>query len=95
MKNSKTLSQAALCGLLAGLTSQIGHAAPTDKVENWEKCAGIAKEGKNDCAAGKHTCHARSGAEWAGKAEWIYVPANTCEKISGGKVLEKVPARKS
>ena len=53
-----------------------------------EKCYGIAKAGKNDCAANGHACQGQSKAEGNGK-EWIYVPAGTCARIVGGSVVAK------
>jgi len=93
MKHSKTLATTAIAGALA-LGFNTGYAAP-EAPEKWEKCAGVAKAGKNDCGSldGSHAC--------AGKAtkdndpnEWIYVPKGTCEKITGGKVVEVVDAKK-
>ena len=37
-----------------------------------EKCAGIAKAGKNDCGTGKHACAGQAKAD--GGEEWVYVP---------------------
>ncbi|ABC27533.1 conserved hypothetical protein [Hahella chejuensis KCTC 2396] len=39
----------------------------------------------NDCAAGNHGCAGQSTADNVAD-EWIYVPAGTCEKLTGGKV---------
>ena len=48
-----------------------------------EKCYGIAKAGKNDCAAGVHSC-AGQGTKSSDKASFVYLPAGACEKIAGG-----------
>ena len=46
-----------------------------------EKCYGIAKAGKNDCAAtGNNSCAGTSRVNADPKA-WIYVPAGYCERI--------------
>jgi uncharacterized membrane protein len=50
-----------------------------------EKCAGIAKSGKNDCGTSKHSCAGQAKSD--GGEEWVYVPKGTCEKIVGGTVV--------
>lgn len=48
-----------------------------------EKCYGIAKAGKNDCAStGNNSCGGSSRLDRDPKA-WIYVPAGYCERIVG------------
>lgn len=53
--------------------------------EGFEKCAGIAKAGKNDCAANGHSCAGKAKKD-GDPNEWLYVPTGTCDKIVGGKV---------
>ncbi|MBI2379590.1 MAG: DUF2282 domain-containing protein [Gammaproteobacteria bacterium] len=55
-----------------------------------EKCAGIAKAGKNDCGTSKHSC-AGQAAQDGNAEEWVYVPTGACEKIVGGslKAMDK------
>ncbi len=54
-----------------------------------EKCYGVAKAGKNDCAAGPGTsCAGTSTSDGQGNA-WIYLPAGTCEKLVNGSLEEK------
>ncbi len=49
-----------------------------------EKCFGVAKAGKNDCAAGKGTsCAGTSTIDYQGNA-WKLVPTGTCEKTARG-----------
>jgi len=74
----------ALSLLAAGLLSTPAYA---DKA-GAEKCAGIAKAGKNDCGTSKHACAGQSSADNSAE-DWVYVPAGTCSKIAGGKVVEK------
>ena len=47
-----------------------------------EKCFGIAKAGKNDCAAkdGSNGCAGSMKADGG----WVYLPKGVCEKIVGG-----------
>lgn len=53
--------------------------------KGFEKCAGIVKAGKNDCAANGHSCSGKAKKDGDAN-EWIYVPIGTCNKIVGGKV---------
>ena len=77
--------RSALAGLIAlGLTA--GNAM-AEKGDN-EKCAGIAKAGKNDCGNGKHSC-AGQAAKDGGADEWVYVAKGSCDKIVGGKLVAK------
>jgi uncharacterized membrane protein len=47
-----------------------------------DMCYGVAKAGKNDCAANGHSCagHAKADND---PAEWKYVPKGECEKMGG------------
>jgi uncharacterized membrane protein len=49
-----------------------------------EKCYGIAKAGKNDCAStGNNSCGGTSTKDGDKKA-WVFVPEGYCERIVGG-----------
>ena len=52
-----------------------------------EKCYGVAKAGKNDCAANGHGCAAQSKVAKNAK-EWVYLPAGTCDRLVGGVVAK-------
>ncbi len=95
-KNAKL--SASLAGLLAitAATTAMNASAVPDQPKNWEKCAGIAKQGKNDCGAldGKHSCAGQASKDNEAN-EWVYVPEGTCEKITGGNVATIKPAKKS
>jgi uncharacterized membrane protein len=68
------------------LSAQKPVPAPTWKAE---KCYGIAKAGKNDCAStGNNSCGGSSKLDRDPKA-WIYVPAGYCERIVGGSLAAK------
>ena len=54
--------------------------------EGYEKCAGIAKAGLNDCQANSHSCQGQAKID-ADPASWVYVPNGTCAKIVGGSVI--------
>jgi uncharacterized membrane protein len=54
-----------------------------------EKCYGIAKAGKNDCAsAGNNSCGGTSKKDGDKKA-WVFVPEGYCERIVGGSKTAK------
>ena len=65
-------------------------ATPTsaaDKPE-MEKCFGVAKAGKNDCAGPAHACAGQAKVDAGGK-EFLSVPKGTCEKLAGGSLTAK------
>lgn len=93
MDKSKQLVYSAVAGiLLTGLAAN-ANAVP-EQPKAWEKCAGIVKQGMNDCGAldGKHGCAGHAKTSNADN-EWIYVPKGTCEKITGGFVVAVKPAK--
>lgn len=92
---STTTKAAAIASILSLGLSATAHAVP-DQPKNWEKCAGIAKAGMNDCGAldGSHNCAGQAKTDGM-DTEWIYVPEGTCEKIPGGKVAKIKPAKTS
>jgi uncharacterized membrane protein len=53
-----------------------------------EKCFGVAAAGQNDCQTATHSCAGEAKTAGAGDS-WIYVPAGTCMKISGGSPTPK------
>ena len=83
MKNSLTLlalssAIAVTLGTMSVYSS--AEAAKGGKVK--EKCYGVSKAGKNDCAAGPGTsCAGTSKVDYQGNA-WILKPRGKCEKIS-------------
>jgi uncharacterized membrane protein len=73
----------AITTALALSAMSVAHAAET------EKCFGVAKAGKNDCAAGPGTsCAGTSTVDAQGNA-WMLVLKGTCEKIVGGSLQPK------
>ncbi len=89
--NKKHLFIATLVGMSALATT--AQAVP-DAPKEWEKCAGVSKAGMNDCGAldGSHNCGGYAKADNL-DIEWIYVPAGTCEKLTGGQVAATKPAK--
>jgi uncharacterized membrane protein len=52
---------------------------------NSEKCYGVAKAGKNDCAGAAHACAGQGTKEKSAK-EFIKLPKGTCDRIVGGSL---------
>ena len=82
MNAKKTLLVSTMGSLFALAVAQTTLAADD---ANTEKCYGIAKAGKNDCAGAKHACAGQS-TEAKSATEWIKLPKGTCERIVGGSL---------
>ncbi len=97
MKNKSSAVNTALAGVLAlGTSMAVSNAwAVPDQPTAWDKCAGIAKAGMNDCGSldGKHACAGQAKADNDAN-EWVYVPSGSCTKIAGGTVAATKPAKK-
>ena len=96
MKNQNKIMQSTVAGILALGASMVSTSASAvpDQPKFWEKCAGVAKAGMNDCGAldGKHGC-AGMATKSSHPQEWLYVPKGTCAKIVGGEVRKVKPAK--
>jgi len=89
MTKTSSRTIAAISSLLAlGTLSVSGVAVAADKPDV-EKCYGIAKAGKNDCAGAAHACSGQSKGKDGDAKEWLSVPKGTCERIVGGKLAAK------
>lgn len=89
MRNTNQTIMAA-ASLIAGLGATGAFAHDAVK-EGFEKCAGIAKAGKNDCGTRQHSCAGMAKKD-GDKEEWLYLPKVSCDKIVGAKV--DIPAKK-
>ena len=78
MNTRNALFIAAVGGLIG-----LGVADAMGPKEGSEKCHGIVKAGKNDCAANGHGCAGQAKVD-SDPNEWIVVPKGTCDKIVGG-----------
>lgn len=83
MTARNALLAAALGGLV--LATTLADAAE-DKTE---KCYGVAKAGKNDCASSGNNSCAGHSAKDADPGAWLLVPAGLCEKLTGGSLEPK------
>lgn len=87
MITKSALITAALGSLLA-----LGSVAATAADDgNVEKCYGVAKAGKNDCASAKHAC-AGQGTKSSDASEFVKLPKGTCDRLVGGST--SAPAKK-
>ena len=94
MENDMIKNMALSASILGLSALSLNASAVPDTPEAWEKCAGIAKAGMNDCGAldGSHGCATQAKADNI-DTEWVYVPEGTCDKITGGRVAQIKPAK--
>lgn len=81
MKTKTALITSAISGLLA-VGAMTMNAQAADDHASQDKCYGVAKAGKNDCASGAHACAGQSKTDNSTK-DWAYVPKGSCEKMGG------------
>jgi uncharacterized membrane protein len=81
----KTLAGSTLLGAfaVAAVAVAAAQAAPVAQPAGSEKCYGIAKAGKNDCAAAGNNSCAGQATRDMDKAAYVYLPAGLCAKIAG------------
>lgn len=93
MRNTRVLLTAAIAGLTTGsLLAATGASAADVRCAEQERCYGVAKAGKNDCATSTSACVGTAKQDFQ-KDAWIYVPKDTCLKLAGG-ALAAPDARK-
>ncbi len=78
----------AVAGLLAAGSFMAAQAADAAD-DGREQCAGVIKAGQNDCATSSNACHGHVETD-ANPEAWIYLPAGTCQKIAGARVVKVV-----
>jgi len=89
MKTTSAINKAiALSALAAALTGYAAQAHDMD-MSGKEKCYGVAKAGKNDCASGSNGCAGMAKKDGDG---FLAVPTGLCEKLVGGTLA--APAKK-
>ncbi len=81
--------QLALASAMTGLIALAGTAASTSAIagEGKEKCYGVAKAGKNDCATKNSSC-AGTAKEDGQKDAFIALPKGLCDRLVGGSTKE-------
>ncbi len=75
-----TSTLAAAVTLALATQTMPARAAADDAME---KCYGINARGKNDCAAGAHSCAGQSTKDRDAQS-YVFLPAGVCAKIAGG-----------
>jgi uncharacterized membrane protein len=68
---------------LTAIAAAAANAGPVAQPSGSEKCYGIAKAAKNDCAAGAHSCAGQATKDMD-KTSFVYLPKGACAKIAGG-----------
>jgi uncharacterized membrane protein len=88
--NKRYLIASALAAAIAGPAIVLAQAGPaSEPTFKAEKCYGIAKAGKNDCAStGSNSCAGTSKAD-ADPRAWIFVPEGYCERIVDASLKPK------
>lgn len=77
--------QALITGALTSLIALgLSTGAMAEEKAAKEKCYGVAKAGKNDCAAanGSHSCAGQTKMD-NDVNDWKYVAKGTCDKMGG------------
>jgi uncharacterized membrane protein len=88
MKKRYVLAPALAAAVASPLLLLAQKPAPTPTFKA-EKCYGIAKAGKNDCASsGNNACGGTQKIDRDLKG-WIFVPEGYCERIVGGSKTPK------
>lgn len=68
---------------ISSLIAMSALIATQANAQDMEKCYGVVKAGKNDCAGAGHTCQGQAKTSGSSK-EFVLVPAGTCEKLVNG-----------
>ena len=78
-----TTKTAILAAAIGGLFVLPATAFSADEA-NMEKCYGVAKAGKNDCAGAAHACAGQS-TKAGNPGDFLKVPKGTCERLVNGR----------
>ena len=85
MQNKRALITAAVAGVLAAGTIALANPAVAGDTDT-EKCYGVVKAGKNDCAGNGHACSGQAKKD-ADAGEWLSLPKGTCERLLNGRAV--------
>ena len=85
MQNTRYVITAAIAALTSSgiFASNTAQAAGAVVCAEQERCYGIARAGKNDCATSSSGCSG-SAKQDNQKDAWVYVPKGMCQKVAGG-----------
>jgi uncharacterized membrane protein len=87
MKKTSATVTAISSLLTLGAAALASPSFAADKVE-MEKCYGVVKAGKNDCAGPAHACAGQAKTDSGGK-EFVTLPKGTCARLAGGSLTPK------
>ena len=82
-----TATATAISSLLALSAAFAAPSFAADKPE-MEKCYGVVKAGKNDCAGAAHACAGQAKVD-SGAKEFVALPKGTCARLAGGSLTPK------
>jgi uncharacterized membrane protein len=88
MKNDGLLKLAVSALVAASAMASSTNVLAADE-PRMEQCAGIIKAGKNDCATSTNACHGHVTTDSNPEA-WVYLPAGTCDRLAGARVVKVV-----
>jgi uncharacterized membrane protein len=81
MKISDATIAGAIAGVIALTAAGSGNAKNIQCAER-ERCYGVVKAGKNDCATANSACAGTAKQDFQ-KDAWVYLPKGTCGKLGG------------
>ena len=84
---NKILLSSLMVGAVALASQAMANETQKATAKDGEKCAGIAKAGKNDCAANGHSCAGQAKVDNS-PTEWVYVAKGTCAQMGGMPVVK-------
>ena len=85
MNTKSIIAASTLLGSLALAATQASAAPAAPMQAGFEKCYGVAAAGKNDCAAGAHSCAGQSTKNFD-KTSFVELPKGVCAKLAGGSM---------
>jgi uncharacterized membrane protein len=86
-KTSATVTAISSLLTLGAAALSATPAFAADKAD-MEKCYGVVKAGKNDCAGPAHACAGQAKVDSGGK-EFVALPKGTCARLAGGSLAPK------
>jgi uncharacterized membrane protein len=94
MKSDKLPATLILGAVSSLLTLTATPASGADiKCAEQERCYGVVKAGKNDCATSTSACLG-SAKQDSQKDAWLLVPKGTCAKLTGGSLTPPASPKK-
>jgi uncharacterized membrane protein len=91
MKTLDALIVSAVAGVISLSTTAAG-AADVVCAEK-ERCYGVSKAGKNDCATASSVCAGTAKLDDQ-KDAWVYLPKGTCDKLAGALLKPPLSPKK-